>query len=118
MTTLRIAALIDDLAASADTARVAAAHSLRWLNAIEAGYDWLVQQETIEYDTQASELRVPSATTVGKCYYANGRCRCDAYYRLNACWHRAASRLIQRSLERQAAARRTKAYKEVNELYA
>lgn len=98
-TSLIIADLLDHLVEAVEAARVAAKDDKRWSNAVETGYNWLLQQETIAYDLDRHELTVPSATTEGRTYIANGSCQCKAFEQHNACWHRAAARLIRRAFE-------------------
>lgn len=95
--------VLDDLVAAVDAARVAAAGDARWLNAINTGYDWLLQQERIIFEIAHHELTVPSASTEGRTYRANGSCQCKAFEQHNACWHRAAARLVRRACEHRAA---------------
>lgn len=96
---IAVADILDQLVIAVEVARVNAVGNMRWLNALEAGYDWLIQQDTISYDITSHELTVPSASTEGKSYHANGACQCQAFETHNACWHRAASRLVRRALE-------------------
>lgn len=119
-----IASIIDDLIDVAIVAHDLAANT-PWANAQEDAYNWLVQQDTVEYVALAHELHVPSATTPGLIYKANGACQCKAFAQHNACWHRAAARLVRRALERgeqrriaDRAARRAVAYAGVDELFA
>lgn len=102
MTVLIVRDLLDDLCTAVDQARLDAANDPRWLNALNAGYNWLLQQETILFDFDRHELTVPSATTEGVTYRANGACQCRAFEQHNACWHRAAARLVRRSRELRA----------------
>lgn len=101
-TTTRIADILDFLVGAVDAARVAAAGNRRWLNAIDNGYDDLLQAEAVEFDTVARALRVESSTP-GHFYIANGDCQCTAFRRGEPCRHRAAARLIRRALELRAA---------------
>lgn len=98
-TTLIIADLLDHLVAAVEAARIAAKDDQRWLNAVNSGYDWLLQQDTICFDLDHHELTVASATTEGREYKANGSCQCKAFEQHNACWHRAAARLVRRAFE-------------------
>ena len=95
-----IAALLDALVAAVDTAR-AATTDARWLNALNTGYSWLLEQDVITFDAARHELTVNSPS--GRVYRANGACQCEAFAKHNACWHRAAARLVRRALELQAA---------------
>lgn len=97
--TLRIVNLLDALCTAVDLAREMAGNNQRWLRAINTGWDWLLQQETVSYDHAAHALRVESASEPGKTYISNGACQCSAFEQHNACWHRAAARLVRRALE-------------------
>jgi hypothetical protein len=94
-----IAALTDHIADALDIARDLAAGDQRWLNALNTGADWLLQQEQITFCPERHELTVNSPS--GKTYRANGACQCAAFAQHNACWHRAAARLVRRALELQ-----------------
>jgi len=96
---LNTADLIDGLCASVDAARVAAEGNTRWLAALDTAYGYLLQQEVISFDLAALALRVESASAPGKAYIANGECACRSFAEGNACWHRAAARLVRRALE-------------------
>lgn len=96
---LIIADILDQLVVAIEVARINAAGNARWLNALEVGYNWLVQQDTITYDADTHELTVPSASSEGRTYRSNGACQCQAFESHQACWHRAACRLVRRALE-------------------
>ena len=98
-TTIATADLLDALVDALDTARVNAAQDSRWLNAIDTGADWLLQQEEISYDFASHALKVSSASRPDRAYVANGACQCEAFSKHSACWHRAAARLVRRALE-------------------
>lgn len=107
MATVIIAQITDHLAAALDAARLGATGNQRWLNAIDAGASWLLEQDAVEFSEVAHELVFPSES--GRVYHANGTCReattgepCKAWGNGNACRHRAAARLVRRALERQA----------------
>ena len=102
--TLTVATLTDAICEALDTAREKAAGNLRWLVALDSAANWLLQQEELAWDGEAHALHVPSASTPGLVYIANGACQCESFRKHNACWHRAAARLIKRALERQALA--------------
>lgn len=95
--TIRVADLIDYLTEAVDAARVAATGNRRWLTAIDAAWDHLLQAETVEYRHWDHALSYYSES--GKLYLANGRCQCEAYRSGNACKHRAAARLVFRAVE-------------------
>lgn len=118
-----IAEILDDLIDAADVAETRAADTT-WLKAVKDGYNWLLMQDVIEYIPAAHELHVPSATTPGLIYKANGACQCEAFAYGGACWHRACARLVRRALERgeqrriaDRAARRERAYADMAELF-
>lgn len=98
-TTIRTADILDDLCTAVDLAREMAAGNTRWLNAIDTAWGWLLEQDAIQFDHSAHALRVESASEAGKVYIANGDCQCRAFAEHNACWHRAAARLVRRALE-------------------
>ena len=104
LVTLTVASLTDAICEALDTAREKAAGNLRWLVALDSAANWLLQQEELAWDGEAHALHVPSASTPGLVYIANGACQCESFRKHNACWHRAAARLIKRALERQALA--------------
>lgn len=104
LVTLTVASLTDAICEALDTARKKAAGNLRWLVALDSAANWLLQQEELAWDGEAHALHVPSASTPGLVYIANGACQCESFRKHNACWHRAAARLIKRALERQALA--------------
>lgn len=97
--TLEIAPLLDALCSAVDLAREMAASNTRWLNAIDSAWGWLLEQDAVSYDHAAHALRVESASEAGRFYVANGACQCRAFEQHNACWHRAAARLVRRALE-------------------
>jgi len=80
-------------------AHVKAGNNERWQNAIDTAWDWLLQQDAVEFDHAAHALRFPIATEAGTVYEANGDCQCRAFAQHTACWHRAAARLVRRALE-------------------
>jgi hypothetical protein len=104
MTILFVSELLDDCAAAVDAARMTCTDR-RWLNAIETGWSWLLEQDTVQYDFDSHALTVNSPS--GETYFANGSCGCRAFETSRACWHRAAGRIVTRALERQRAAARS-----------
>lgn len=80
------------LAIVADTARKSAAEHVRWLHAIDRAVRELHTNAWIERTDHGLLIASPS----GKTYTANGACQCEAYSYNNACWHRAAARLVRR----------------------
>jgi hypothetical protein len=103
-TTIRTADILDQLCDAVDTAREAAAGNTRWLNAISTAWGYLLTTDTIQFDASEHAIRVESATDARTVYIANGDCSCRAFAEGNACWHRAAARLVRRALERKGAA--------------
>lgn len=80
------------LAAVVDRAMQDAAEHPRWLNAINRAVAELVSNPWIE----RGELHgLVVASPSGNVYSANGVCQCQAYLHGNACWHRAAARLVR-----------------------
>lgn len=100
--TFAMADLIDAIAAVIDTARAKVAGT-SWANALEDGYNMLLQMDTIVYAVERHELTVESSQG-GVFYHANGVCECKAGQKDIPCWHRAAAKLVRRALEYQAAA--------------
>ena len=99
LVTLTVATLTDAICEALDTAREKAAGNLRWMTALDSAANWLLQQEELTWDGEAYALHVPSASTPGLVYIANGACQCTAFTTHAACWHRAAARLVLRALE-------------------
>ncbi len=95
-TTITTAALLDSLCLAVDAARVAAAGNTRWLNAIDAAFDHILQVESIEY--RASDHALLYHSESGQTYTANGRCQCQAFKAGQPCKHRAAARLVANAL--------------------
>ena len=99
LVTLTVATLTDAICEALDTAREKAAGNLRWMVALDSAANWLLQQEELAWDGEAHALHVPSASTPGIVYIANGACQCEAFSKHNACWHRAAARLVKRAID-------------------
>lgn len=99
--THQIAAILDGLVEAVEAARTAAQGQPRWLNAIDAAYDHLLQVETVTIDAHGS-LTYHSES--GQTYKANGTCQCVAFQNGQPCKHRAAARLVRRALERRTLA--------------
>jgi hypothetical protein len=124
---ITVADILDQLVIAVEVARVKAADTA-WQNAVEAGYDWLLTQDTITYDRTHCELTIESASEPGTFWRANGECGCPAGRRSGICYHRSAARLVRRALELSAtasrpkhkpnAAERAKAFADVQELWA
>jgi len=97
---LVIAEITADIDAVYDAACITVTDK-RWSAAIDKAWSWLHNQRTVLYRASDHTLYVPSATAPGLIYTANGACQCQAYAAHNACWHRAAARLVRRALEAQ-----------------
>jgi len=94
-TVYAVPAILDKLVSAVDAARQAAAGNSRWVNAINAGFDHLLQAEVIEVDAHDALIyRSESGAT----YYANGVCQCVAFAQGQPCKHRAASKLVKNAL--------------------
>jgi len=94
-TVYEVPALLDSLVIAVDAARQAAAGNSRWVNAINAGFDHLLQVEVIEVDAHDALIyRSESGAT----YRANGSCQCVAFAQGQPCKHRAAARLVHNAL--------------------
>jgi hypothetical protein len=98
-TTIRVARVLDDLCAVYDAAVAKAADDSRWMAALDKAWGWLLAQDSVEYRASDHALKVESNTEPGRVYVSNGSCQCHAYDRHNACWHRAAARLVRRAWE-------------------
>ena len=115
---IAIADILDNLSdVVIPDARAAAANDSRWLNAIETAYDWLLQQDSVTFDAATHSLRVQSASHPSLIYVANGTCQCKSSAGGKACWHRAAARLVRRSLEANAEDARWDAESELMECF-
>ena len=79
------------LAAVVDQAMIDAANHPRWLNAINRAVVELVSNPWIERGDHGLII----GSTSGNVYSANGVCQCKAFENGNACWHRAAARLVR-----------------------
>ena len=88
-----VANILDALVIAVDAARQATTNR-RWLTAIDAGFNFLLQQEIVEIDAHnALVYRSESGT-----YHANGTCQCVAFAQGQPCKHRAAARLVVNAL--------------------
>src|SRR5688572_30679322 len=82
-----------------EQARRDAANHPRWLNAIERAVAELAENPYIS--RQDGHLLIASSSS-DKIYSANGSCQCIAFEYGEACWHRAAARLVRRHDEMRA----------------
>lgn len=80
------------LQAVADKAIIDAAAHPRWINAIGRA---LVELETNPWIERGELHGLVIASPSGRLYSANGTCQCEAYTHSQACWHRAAARLVR-----------------------
>lgn len=76
-----------------EDAKKAAAHSPRWIAAIDNAVAGLVSGWWIVTELHSS---VAITTEQGKTYFANGSCQCEAFRRNQPCKHIALARLIDR----------------------
>ncbi len=106
--TLSTADLLDDLTAAVDQARTVQM-SDRWRNALESGYEYLLQTDEIVFDVATGTLVYYSES--GVIYQANGSCQCKAFEEGQPCKHRAAARLVKNAVKAQA-------NREMSELFA
>ena len=67
----------------------------RWTRAIARAWQELQSNPYLEWQNDALLILSPS----GEIYKSNGTCQCKAYENGFPCWHRAASRIVQRVLE-------------------
>jgi len=91
------------LAEVVDKARADAAAHPRWLAAIGRALVELESNPWIDRNADGHGLLISSPS--GKVYTANGVCGCTAYSHGQACWHRAAARLVRlhdEAIEREA----------------
>lgn len=72
--------------------------SRRWQNAISRARRELITSPNPYMDWTGEELLILSPES-NEIYAANGTCQCKAYTTAKyPCWHRAASRIVQRAL--------------------
>jgi len=103
-TTLKVADLIDDLAAAIDLVRSSTARDNRpWMVALDKAWDYILQADTLHYDLAAHAIRVESVSKPGRFFESNGTCQCAAQWGAGICWHRACARLVRRAIEHGAA---------------
>lgn len=93
-----------------DQALKDAADHPRWLNAINRATIEVLSNPYIERGDHGLIIGSPS----GKCYAANGICQCTAFEYGQACWHRAAARLV-RLHDEHIASQRTERSAELDE---
>lgn len=71
-----VAAILDDLSAATDQVRAEAAPE--WVDALDAGWSWLREQDIIRVDAHGVPL-VPSSHNLHMIYRGNGTCQCPAF---------------------------------------
>ena len=103
-TTIRIDHILDALVDAYDTASLKTSNDPRWHAAVLAGFNALLEADTVEYCAATHALRLESLSRPGRFYEANGVCQCEAAAHGQPCLHRAAARLVRRALELQDAA--------------
>lgn len=84
----------------ADKALIDAAAHPRWIVAIGRA---LVELDVNPYMERAAYGGLIIGSPSGQCYTSNGVCQCAAYTHGQACWHRAAARLVRLHDEREVA---------------
>lgn len=88
------------LAAVVEKAAHDAANHPRWLTAIGRA---IVELDSNPYMERAAYGGLIIGSPSGQCYTSNGVCQCAAYTHGQACWHRAAARLVRLHDEREVA---------------
>ncbi len=76
----------------ASEAKIKAANSPRWLNAIDKAVDGLLGAWIVTELVEGLLITTES----GETYHANGKCGCKAYQLNQPCKHRAAAQLVKR----------------------
>jgi hypothetical protein len=70
----------------------------RWRRAIEKAAAWIMQQDALVYDGDASELIGVNSATSDRVYSPSPlSCQCEAFAKNAPCWHRAAALLVKRA---------------------
>ncbi|MDQ4121956.1 MAG: hypothetical protein M3209_10975 [Acidobacteriota bacterium] len=69
----------------------------RWANAIGKAVATIENNPQMVYDLRTASLHITGSRGIR--YTANGTCQCEAYNGGFPCYHRAATRLIERYLE-------------------
>jgi hypothetical protein len=82
-----------------DAGTLSEAQAITWQRAIEKAYDFLLTHDGPLLVGSDGSAMIPSASTSGVFYSANGTCSCKGYTHHLPCWHRAAARLITRYRE-------------------
>ena len=97
-TPIRVDVVLDALVDAYDQALVKTTGDSRWTNAVTSAFDWLLQQDSLEYANGV--LQVPSASSETVYHVGTGVCQCESHKRGNPCWHRAARRLVVEVVEK------------------
>jgi hypothetical protein len=92
-TPIRVDVILDALVDAYDEALLKTADDSRWHNAVTSAFDWLLQQDVLDYADGV--LTVQSATSDAVYHASPTTCQCAAFTRGNPCWHRAAARIVQ-----------------------
>jgi len=70
----------------------------RWRRAIEKAAAWIMQQDSLVYDGDTSELVGVNSATSDRTYTPSPlSCQCEAFAKNAPCWHRAAALLVKRA---------------------
>ncbi len=73
---------------------------VRWRRAIEKAAAWIMQQDSLVYDGDTSELIGVNSATGDRVYSPSPlSCQCEAFAKNAPCWHRAAALLVKRAAE-------------------
>ncbi len=75
-------------------AKAKVAGDKRWTNAINKAVEAFDTNPYMHFDKGNHTLLVLSES--GEMYSANGTCQCKAFAKGQACWHRAACKLVKR----------------------
>jgi hypothetical protein len=97
-TPIRVDVVLDALVDAYDAALLKTAGDSRWHNAVTTAFDWLLQQDSLDYADGV--LHVPSASSETVYHVGTGVCQCESHKRGNPCWHRAARRLVVEVVEK------------------
>ena len=70
----------------------------RWRRAIEKAAAWIMQQDSLVYDGDTSELIGVNSASSDRVYSPSPlSCQCEAFAKNAPCWHRAAALLVKRA---------------------
>lgn len=69
---------------------------VRWRRAIEKAAAWIMQQDSLVYDGDTSELIGVNSATGDRVYSPSPlSCQCEAFAKNAPCWHRAAALTVR-----------------------